>query len=100
MKEFWQYVQEQPRANNSISKRTAYVLPEGYGYGFRGTNDIIRGLWPADNLSVDIWKNVTSLLGQYKSNLDIVYEDNLHFSAVSFSKLIFWNRTVLNTAIL
>ena len=94
MKQFWNYVQAHPRGETNVRDRVAFVLPADYGYGLRGPNDSIWGLWPSDNLSANIWSNVTSLAEQYKSNFDIVYQDNLQSSALNYSKLVFWNGTV------
>ena len=94
MKQFWNYVQEHPRGQSNVHDRVAFVLPADYGYGLRGPNDSIWGLWPADNLSANIWSNVTSLAEQYKSNFDIVYQDNLQSNEINYGKLVFWNGTV------
>lgn len=93
MEQFWNYMQTHPQPQNPVQNRIAYVVPAGYGFGFRGPNDSIWGLWPADSLSASIWGNVTSLLEQYGPNLDIVYEDSLQSSKVQYNKLIFWNGT-------
>lgn len=95
MKQFWNYIQANPREENSVQDRVAFALPTDYGYGFRGPNDSIWGLWSADNLSANIWNNVTSLVEQYKPNIDVVYEDDLQCSVSNYSKLIFWNGTVI-----
>jgi hypothetical protein len=76
-----------------MEDRVAYVLPKDYGYGFRGPNDKIWGLWEADNLSNDVWRDVNALLDEYGSKMDIVYEDGLGFNKSRYSKLIFWNET-------
>lgn len=91
MKQFWSYVQSHPRSESSTQDRVAYVLPTDYGYGLRGPNDSIWGLWPTDNLSATVWNNVTSLIQQYKPNLDIIYQDDLQSNTVGYAKLIFWN---------
>jgi hypothetical protein len=93
MKQFWNYIYTNPQPQNLVQNRIAYVLPAGYGFGFRGPNDTIWGLWPADSLSANIWGNVTSLLEQYGPNFDIVYEDSLQFSMIHYNKVIFWNGT-------
>ncbi len=41
LKQFWEYMQDNPRENSATSDRVAYVLPKDYGYGFRGPNDRI-----------------------------------------------------------
>ena len=96
IRQFWNYVQANPREENNVQDRMAFVLPTDYGYGFRRPNDSIWGLWPADNLSANIWNNVTSLVNKYKPNLDIIYEDDLQSSVIHYSKLIFWNGTGFN----
>jgi len=93
MTRFWNYIHTHPKEKNTVQGKVAFVLPPDYGYGFRGPNDTIWGLWGPDNLSANIWNNVTNLVEQYKQNLDIVYEDNLQCSVTNYSKLIFWNGT-------
>jgi hypothetical protein len=75
MKQFWQYIQDNPRTITSASDRTAYVLPQYYAYGFRGPNDSIWGLWGPDSITGQICLNVSSLLQTYGNNLDIIYPD-------------------------
>jgi hypothetical protein len=92
LKQFWQYVQDNPRKSAPISDRVAYVLPKDYGYGFRGPNDKIWGLWEADAFSYNISKNVGTLLEEYGSELDIIYDDGLEpNNTYGYSKLIYWN---------
>ena len=95
LKQFWQYTKDHSRPHNEVDDRVAYVLPENYGYGFRGTNDSLWGLWGADALSNKIWRDVTIFAELYKPQLDIIYEDSLRNSSWNYSKLIFWNGTVL-----
>ncbi len=95
LEQFWNYIQNNPRTNNETNYRVAYVLPKGYGYGFRGPNDKIWGLWEADSLSLEISKNLGYLLKQYGTKLDIIYDDGLNSnSAKTYEKLIFWNGTI------
>jgi hypothetical protein len=95
MKQFWQYVQDNPRTTNKVEDRVAYVLPKDYGFGFRMANDNIWGLWSADNQSSKIWSDTNSLLEQYTDRLDIIYEDHVGQKGALYEKLIFWNGTVL-----
>jgi hypothetical protein len=95
LKQFWQYVQDNPRNNDPISDRVAYVLPKDYAYGFRGPNDKIWGLWEADTFSNELCKNLGSLIEKYETKLDIIYDDGLEpNNTYGYSKLIFWNGTV------
>ena len=95
MKQFWQYVKDNPRTANSVEDRVAYVLPKDYGFGFRNANDKIWGLWSVDNQSSKIWSDANSLLEQYKDKLDIIYEDHVGQNGAFYEKLIFWNGTIL-----
>jgi hypothetical protein len=95
LKQFWQYIKDNPRTTNSVEGRVAYVLPKNYGFGFRMPNDKIWGLWEADNQSNKIWSDTNSLLGQYKDKLDIIYEDHVGQNNALYQKLIFWNGTIL-----
>jgi hypothetical protein len=95
LKRFWQYIQENPRPTDAIEDRVAYVLPKDYGYGLRGTNDKIWGLWEADNLSSKVWNDANSLVDQYGWKLDIIYEDALQPNGFRYSKLVFWNGTTI-----
>jgi hypothetical protein len=96
MKQFWQYAKGHPRSNDPIRNRVAYVLPNGYGYGFRGPTDTIWGLWAGDDFSFDISTELGSLFDKYQNRLDIIYDDGLEAgNSYGYSRLIFWNGTVL-----
>ncbi len=95
LKHFWQYAKEHPRTNSAISDRIAYVLPKGYGYGFRGPNDWIWGLFNADDNSSKIWTDVNAWVEENKPRVDVIYEDNLQYGTFNYSKLVFWNGTIL-----
>ena len=97
LKRFWQYATDNPRPSAPPSDRVAYVLPKDYGYGFRGPNDTIWGLWGAANYtdSLKISTEVGALIDEYQNRLDIIYDDGLKAnSSYGYSKLIFWNGTV------
>jgi hypothetical protein len=97
LKQFWQYAADNPRASAPNSHGVAYVLPKGYGYGFRGPNDTIWGLWEADNFSLRISTAVGSYIDRFQNRLDIIYDDGLNTSrSYGYSQLIFWNGTVWN----
>ena len=96
MKQFWQYVQANPRTISPVSDRTAYVLPEDYAYGFRGPQDKIWGLWSADSLTLDIGMSVVTLLQMDGTNLDIVYPNGPQtVESVGYHNIIYWNDTRL-----
>ena len=92
LKQFWQFVQANPRNKNSLGDRVAYVLPKDYAYGFRGPNDSIWGLWEADELTIPICLSLNWQLEHFGKNLDIIYDDGLtHENSATYSSLIYWN---------
>jgi hypothetical protein len=92
LQQFWQYIKNNPRKSNPVNARTAYVLPNGYGYGFRGPHDSIWGLWAADALSYNISISVNSLLAEFGTKLDIIYDDGLQpGNNYGYSQLIHWD---------
>ncbi len=96
MKQFWQYMTNNPAAENSAQPDTAYVLPQDYAYGFRGPNDKIWGLWGPDNLTVTIATQLSSLMTQYGNNLNVVYDaPSINYTS-QYSEVIFWNGTTYN----
>ena len=97
LKRFWNYAGQHPRASDPVFSRVACVLPNGYGYGFRGPNDTIWGLWGADEdeRAFKISTEVGALIDEYQNKLDIIYDDGLETnSSYGYSKIIFWNGTV------
>jgi hypothetical protein len=95
MKRFWNYHKSTPQPE-VYPAEVAYVLPEDYGYGFRGPSDKIWGLWGPDNLSASIWNDANHLLDNYGSKLDIIYENDEPGMKEGYNQLIFWNGTVLS----
>jgi hypothetical protein len=95
MQQFWQYAQKNPRNKDTNIDRSAYVLPAGYGFGFRRANDTIWGLWQADSISGKIWNDTNTLINS-GLQLDIIFEDDLQFGIFNYDQLIFWNQTTLN----
>ena len=95
LKQFWQYAKEHPRTNSAVDDRIAYVLPKDYGYGFRGPNDWIWGLFSADENSSKIWNDVNKWVEENKPLIDVIYEDTLQYGTFNYSKLVFWNGTIL-----
>ena len=97
LEQFWRYTTDNPRGEMLSNDRVAYVLPEDYGYGFRGPDDKIWGLWEADNLSIEISSTLNSALNEYGTELDIIYEDGLESNNIcEYRKFIFWNGTVFS----
>jgi hypothetical protein len=98
LKQFWDYPKDNPRTIKASSERVAYVLPEGYAYGFRGPKDKIWGFWEGtdDPLSYSISVDVGNYLDEYGTNLDIIYDDGTVVDSL-YSKYIYWNGTTIHT---
>jgi hypothetical protein len=92
LKQFWDYMENNHRENSATGDRVAYVLPKDYGYGFRGPNDKIWGLWEADNFTGQICETLGKFLEEYGPRLDVIYDENLEpDNTYGYSKLLFWN---------
>ncbi len=104
MKKFWQYVQKNPRQGIPVNTRSAYVLPENYGEGFRNPDDTIWGLWRADfnvaegseNFTTNIRMSIASLLQMFGPKLDIVYpRAESPVESIGYENILYWNDTGL-----
>jgi hypothetical protein len=93
VREFWNYINTVPQ--DKLISKTAYVLPEDYGFGFRGLDDRIWGLWGPDELTAQVWNEANSLLVSYNERLDIVYDTAEFSREKQYEKLIFWNGTIV-----
>ena len=94
LKEFWQYTLDNPRKSTQIEKRVAFVLPKDYGYGFRGPEDKIWGLWEGTVLSLEMSYHLGSFLEEYGTNLDIIYGNEIITNEI-YNKYIFWNGIII-----
>ena len=92
LERFWQYTKEHPRPADLLDGRVAFVLPKDYGYGFRGPDDKVWGLWENDELSSKLSGDLGILLEQYGSKLDVIYDDGLEFDD-TYKQYFFWNGT-------
>ncbi|MCW4045658.1 MAG: hypothetical protein NWE94_09105 [Candidatus Bathyarchaeota archaeon] len=95
LKRFWQYAAENPRTNSTNTDRVAFVLPKDFAYGFRGPSDKIWGLWEATSLANELCITLNNHLDQYGVKLDVIYDEIENYTALPYSKIIFWNGTVL-----
>ncbi len=96
LKDFWNYVHNNPQEHGVIQGEAAYVLPQDYGFGFRNPEDKIWGLWNADDLSQKVWADANTLIAQWGSRLDIIYDDAESMDDVRnrYDNLFFWNETL------
>ena len=92
---FWQYAQSNPKTSVGSRDRVAYVLPDGYGYGFRGMNDSVWGLWQGDSFSNQQLTNINNAFEQYGSKLDVVFDDSSFSNHPNpYSRTIYWHGTI------
>jgi hypothetical protein len=97
MKRFWHYIHTNPQRPGiycPTCTQIAYVLPKDYGWGFRGYEDKVWGLW-VDELSIKMGMDVDYLLHTHPLSLDIIYDDPEYYDNMRlYGKLFFWNGTV------
>lgn len=93
---FWNYAQANPQNSTTIQRQAAYVLPAGYGYGFRNANDTIWGAFSADNLSWKVFCDTDTLIQKYGIHFDILYDQSPLTRQLldCYSDVYFWNQTV------
>jgi hypothetical protein len=95
MKEFWNLLQRSPKTlGERVNGQVAYVLPKDYGWGMRGPDDKIWGIWPPDELSPKIWEDINKLIANYGLKLDIIYEDPRFDFRTKYAKIYLWNSTI------
>jgi hypothetical protein len=95
MEKFWTTIKNNPASLGRSTAQVAYIVPAGYGFGFRKPDDTIWGLFPADELSAKIFGDVNFLLTKYGSTLDILYEGAQANSILkSYKEVYFWNQTI------
>jgi hypothetical protein len=96
LQQFWDYAHNNPQDFGSQKARTAYVLPQDYGFGLRRANDRIWGLFEADVLSANVWDDVNTLVDVCGFGFDIIYnEPGVADAARSrYERIVFWNDTI------
>lgn len=99
MQQFWQYLQSTPSNPPSTINRAAFVLPEGFGSGFRGTTEKLWGVWKNESLAETVYTNLNHSLEQYGANLDIVYPNDWPtIESVGYGRVINWNGAIIADA--
>lgn len=95
MEKFWnEVITNASTVCGSTTTEAALVLPENYGWGMRRPDDIIWGMFEADEKSEQIWNISRQLLEQYGIALDIIYEDPEFPDTIIYPKIVYWNQTV------
>ncbi len=101
LQNFWSNIHNSPSSFPSNKAEVAYVVPKDYGFGFRSENDNIWGLFasdkpPANELSAKIWNDTNTLISQYGTHLNIIYDEPNVTAATlgNYTKVFYWNQTV------
>jgi hypothetical protein len=99
MQRFWDYAIKNPRVGGDPAQ-SAFVLPSDYAFGFRRPDDPVWGLpWvitpSSAAIEAKIWSDANTLVEQYGSGIDIVYETYTGGFPIRlmYKELIFWNGT-------
>lgn len=92
LKNFWNYVQQNPSKHSSLKADVALVLPQDFGFGFRNAEDTVWGVFNSDVCSQTMWTDANSYLNQYGTRLDIVYGDPPFINTVKmdYATVIQW----------
>ena len=94
LENFWNQVVTKS-APNTVKARIALTLPKDYGSGLRSPTDKIWGFWGPDEKSPLIWNNMQTLLSKYGLSLDIIYDDPAFPVQGNYSKVYYWNQTIM-----
>jgi len=96
IKQFNEYISENPQKTFLNTQKIAFVLPENYGWGMRYPTDKIWGVWEADEKSPIIWDSLNDMIIKYGYTFDIVYESlwTTAFARQHYDTLIWWNGTI------
>jgi hypothetical protein len=103
IEQFWQYAKTNPRTVSQPSDRSAYVLPQDFGYSFRSPNDTVWGLWNANwdgttslAFVADVSMCIVTFIQMFGTKLDIIYPiiDGT-VQSIRYQNVIYWNETSL-----
>lgn len=92
LERFWNYVQHNPGKHGNIKVEHAVVLPREYGFGLRSPNDSVWQYHQVDNWTQKMYKDVTNLINQFNSSIDIVFSDPEFKNSIQnkYNKILYW----------
>jgi len=93
LEQFWNQIVTKSTPSSAHAE-AALVLPKDYGFGMRNPTDKIWGFWGPDDKSPIIWNATQTLLRQYGSRLDIIYDDSAFPIEGNYSRIYYWNQTI------
>ena len=94
LKNFWNYMEHNRDKYGVFKADSAVVLPQDYGFGFRNADDSVWRYHMADNWTRKMYSDITNLVYQYNSTLNIVYSDPQFQNTIqrSYNKILYWPR--------
>jgi hypothetical protein len=60
----------------------------------RTIDDVIWGVWPADDKAPLIWENMNKLIQKYGLKLDIIYDEPEYNYTEKYGQVYYWNSTI------
>ncbi len=95
LERFWNDIHQKSFQDLSLPN-AALVLPHNYGWGMRYPNDNIWGFWPTDDKTEGVATTMSTLLAQYGTTLDIIYEDSAYSASLgNYRTIYYWNSTAV-----
>ena len=92
LRDFWNYIHDNPEKQGSLEADAAAVVASDYGFGFRSINDSVWQIHEVDSWTPNLYKDVTKLIWQYNSSIDIVYNDLQFQNTIQskYRKVLYW----------
>ena len=92
LKDFWSYVKSHPERQGYLKVDTVVVLPDYYGFGFRGPDDSVWQYHNATSWTKKLYIDITNIIDQYSSSVDIVYNDRQFENQIQnlYSRILVW----------
>jgi hypothetical protein len=95
LENFWNNVIKNPQIiQGSIQADSVLVLPKNYGWGMRRSEDIIWGIFKADNQTLRLWDLMQSVLENHDLKIDIVFEDTAFPLTEDYQHIYNWAQNV------
>jgi hypothetical protein len=94
LKNFWNYMQQNPDKNGNLKAHTAVVLPQDYGFGFGSDTGSVWQYHQTDNWTKKLYSDITTFVNQHGSSVDIVYSDQEFQGAIQnkYARVLYWPR--------
>jgi hypothetical protein len=95
METFWDTIHSPHDDVEKVEADVAFVLPKDFGWGMRGPEDNMWGVWPPDFRVPLVAYNMNKAIKKYGLRLDIIYDDPQFNYTEKYAQIIYWNATVI-----